>query len=306
MRWLLEARMERRKAEKCILRHLCHLKNSELEPQFQKYNGRLVLRGDIVKDDSGSCAVITEHQRHKWRLQKSWIQYQDYQDAQDKQQTQYPLTPGQNVRCTNVMKNSRVRMSRYLDTSTKTRMALIMVQYGRPSRSSWAKSVWSSFGRTVMGKAIWENPIEVRLGEGFPLGMFIRTPWKRIILICVCGWHKIGWKETKSWSDVESTDQISWFGRNNIFPWSCIPGMYSKTMWNKQRYCGQLQSHVWITNFRRENWKTSILREFSYLFVVLWYGRSRTEMCGTILWVGKQDDSTTLQSIYSMPQWPPI
>ena len=27
-------------------------------------------------------------------------------------------------------------------------------------------------------------------------------------------------------------------------------------------------------------------------------------MCGTILWVGKQDDSTTLQSIYSMHWWP--
>ena len=39
---------------------LCHLKNSELEPQFQKYNGRVVLRGDIVKDDSGAHAVFTE------------------------------------------------------------------------------------------------------------------------------------------------------------------------------------------------------------------------------------------------------
>ena len=37
---------------------LCHLKNSELEPRFQKYKGRVVLRGDIVKDDSGSCAVF--------------------------------------------------------------------------------------------------------------------------------------------------------------------------------------------------------------------------------------------------------
>ena len=38
----------------------CHLKNLELEPQFQKYKGRVVLPGDIVKDDSGSCAVFTE------------------------------------------------------------------------------------------------------------------------------------------------------------------------------------------------------------------------------------------------------
>ena len=35
-----------------------------------------------------------------------------------------------------VSKNSNVRMSRYLETSTKTQMAKIMVQYGRPSRSS--------------------------------------------------------------------------------------------------------------------------------------------------------------------------
>ena len=56
------------KAEKFIFRHfhfasimdLCHLKNSELEPQFQKHKGRVVLRGDIVKDDSGSYAVFTE------------------------------------------------------------------------------------------------------------------------------------------------------------------------------------------------------------------------------------------------------
>ena len=39
---------------------LCHLKNSELEPQYLKYKGRVVLRGDIVKDDSGSYAVFTE------------------------------------------------------------------------------------------------------------------------------------------------------------------------------------------------------------------------------------------------------
>ena len=40
---------------------LCHLKISELEPKDQKYKGRVVLRGDIAKDDSGSCAVFTGH-----------------------------------------------------------------------------------------------------------------------------------------------------------------------------------------------------------------------------------------------------
>ena len=39
---------------------ICHLKNAELETKHQKYIGRVVFRGDIVKDDSGSYAVFTE------------------------------------------------------------------------------------------------------------------------------------------------------------------------------------------------------------------------------------------------------
>ena len=39
---------------------MCHLKNAELEAKHQKYKGRVVLRGDIVKDVSGSYAVFTE------------------------------------------------------------------------------------------------------------------------------------------------------------------------------------------------------------------------------------------------------
>ena len=132
------------------------------------------------------------------------------------------------------------------------------------------------------------------------------TSWKRIVLICVCGWHKIGWKETKSWSDVGSTLKRSRFGRTNIFPWSCILGLHSKTMWNKQRYFWQLQNHVWIAKLRGGNWKITMFGKSSYFFMVLWYGWSCKEVRGTILWVGKQDDSTTLQSIYSMHRWPSL
>ena len=39
---------------------ICHLKNAELEAKHQKYKGRVVLRGDIVKDNSGAYAVFTE------------------------------------------------------------------------------------------------------------------------------------------------------------------------------------------------------------------------------------------------------
>ena len=39
---------------------ICHLKYAELEAKHQKFQGRVVLRCDIVKDDSGSYAVFTE------------------------------------------------------------------------------------------------------------------------------------------------------------------------------------------------------------------------------------------------------
>ena len=45
-----EARNEGRKVHFASLMDLCHLKNSELEPKFQKYKGRVVLRSDTVKN----------------------------------------------------------------------------------------------------------------------------------------------------------------------------------------------------------------------------------------------------------------
>ena len=55
-----EAQKNNNKVHFASLMDLCHLKNSELEPHFQKYKGMVVLRGDIVKDDSGAYAVFTE------------------------------------------------------------------------------------------------------------------------------------------------------------------------------------------------------------------------------------------------------
>ena len=49
-----------RKVHFASLMDLCHLKNSDSEPQYQKYKSRVVLRGEIVKDDSESHAVFAE------------------------------------------------------------------------------------------------------------------------------------------------------------------------------------------------------------------------------------------------------
>ena len=55
-----EARNNGRKVHFASLMDLCHVKNSELELRYQKYKGRVVLRGDIVKNDSGAYALYTE------------------------------------------------------------------------------------------------------------------------------------------------------------------------------------------------------------------------------------------------------
>ena len=89
-----EARTSGAKVHFASLMDICHLKNAELEAKHQKYKGRVVLRGDIVKDNSGSYAVFTEQgssasqndsrQDHRYHLQIARLRWT---------QTQYQLFP---------------------------------------------------------------------------------------------------------------------------------------------------------------------------------------------------------------------
>ena len=134
-----EARATGAKVHFASLMHICHLKNSELEAKHQKYKGRVVLRGDIVKDNSGSYAVFTEQGSSASQMTAAEImdiisrlpgcdgQAGDAVSA---------YTQVKNGRCSQIIENSKIGVSRLLDSSTTTQMAKIMVQYGRPSRSS--------------------------------------------------------------------------------------------------------------------------------------------------------------------------
>ena len=63
-----EARTKGAKVHCASLMNICRLKNAELEAKHQRYKGRVVLRGDIVKDNSGSYAVFTEHVKIQYIL----------------------------------------------------------------------------------------------------------------------------------------------------------------------------------------------------------------------------------------------
>ena len=56
----LEAQRDKKKVHFATSMDICHLENAELEAKHQKNKGRVVFRGDTVKDDSGACAVFTE------------------------------------------------------------------------------------------------------------------------------------------------------------------------------------------------------------------------------------------------------
>ena len=58
-------------------------------------------------------------------------------------------------------------------------------------------------------------------------------------------------------------------GEPTSFLGSCILGLHSKTMRNKQRYCGQLQNHVRIANFCGGIREITIPSKSSYFFMVL-------------------------------------
>ena len=127
-------------------------------PKHQKYKGRVVLRGDIVKDDSGSYAVFTEQGSSASQMTAAKImdiisrlpgcdgQAADAVSAY----TQVKMEDAHKI-----IENSQIGMSRHLDSSTTTQKSLNHGPVWKiQSFLLKAKSVRSSFGRTIIGKAI--------------------------------------------------------------------------------------------------------------------------------------------------------
>ena len=134
-----EARTSGAKVHVASLMDICHLKNAELEAKHQKYIGQVVHRGDIVKDDSGSCAVFTEQGSSASQMTAAKImviisrlpgcdgQAADAVSAyaQVKMEDAHKLLKLPKLECPDI----EIRLPRH-------KMAEIIVQYGRPSRSS--------------------------------------------------------------------------------------------------------------------------------------------------------------------------
>ena len=165
------------------LMDICHLKNAELEAKHQKYKGRIVLRGDIVKDDSGSYAVFTEQKSSASQMTAAKIM-----DIISR----LPGCDGQAADAVSAYTQVKMEDAHKLSKIPKSECPDIWI---RLPRHKWPKS-WSSMEDPVvplernlyghpLARLFWERQFEkifkARLGEGFQLGMSFRAPSNKII-----------------------------------------------------------------------------------------------------------------------------
>ena len=169
---------------------ICHLKNAELETKHQKYKGRIALRGDIVKYDSGSYAVFTEQGSSASQMTAAKVM-----DIISR----LPGCAGQAADAVSAFSQLKMEAAHKLLKIPKSECPDIWI---RLPRHKWPKS-WSSMGDRVvplernlyghpLARLLWERQFEkVLLKHGwekvYKFGMSLCASRKRIILICVCG-----------------------------------------------------------------------------------------------------------------------
>ena len=134
---ILEAQRDKRKVHFAALMDICHITDEELEPNFRKYKGPVVLRGDFVKDDSGAYAVFTAQGSSASQMTAAKVMDVIARSPDcDGQAADAIPDSGKNGGRSQIAENSKVRMSRRRDTSSTTQVAEITGKHGRSSGSS--------------------------------------------------------------------------------------------------------------------------------------------------------------------------
>ena len=164
-----EARTKGAKVHFASLMDICHLKNAELETKHQKYKGRVVLRGDIVKDDSGSYAVFTEQLPSASQMTAAKVM--DIISI-------LPGCDGQAADAVSAYTHFKMENVSKLLKIPKSECPDIWI---RPPRHKWPKS-WSSMEDPVV-------PLERNL-YGHPLAGLL---WERQLkqILWMYGWEKV-------------------------------------------------------------------------------------------------------------------
>ena len=192
-------------------------------------------------------------------------------------------------------------MSRHLDSSTTTQKNL---NHGPVSKTQLFLLKRNLYGHPLAG-LLWERQFEKSycstVGRRFQIG------------------NAYSYTVKKGYSLSVYVDDIKLAGKkHNIDPmWKVLNkevDLGEPTSFLDHVYLGCTQRQCEISKDIVDNYRAmfesrisvggereiTIPSRSSYFFMVLWHGWSRKEVCGTILWVGEQDDSATLQK-YLLP-----
>ena len=166
------------------------------------------------------------------------------------------LHPSKNGGRSNVAQNFKVRVSRFLDTSSTTQVAQISVKHRRPSGSTWTKRVRSPLARILTGRTIRGGSVGTWMVTSSELGisfLFIENKNYsfRVYVddIKMTGKkHNMApmWKNLMKLVDLDET---------NIISWPRIFGMHSTWKLSECNDCWGIYTDVWITYFCWSNWK---------------------------------------------------
>ena len=151
------------------LMDICHLKNAELEAKHQKYTGRVVLRGDIVKDDSRSYAVFTK--QGSLASQMTAAKVMDFI-------SRLPGSDGQAADAVSAYTQVKMEDAHKLLKIPKSECPDIWI---RLPRNKWPKS-WSSMEDPVvlLERNLYGHPLAGLLCEGQFEKILLKHGWEKI------------------------------------------------------------------------------------------------------------------------------
>ena len=282
-----EARTKGAKVHFASPMDICHVKNAELEAKHQKYKGRVVLRGDIVKDDSGSYAVFTEQGSSASQMTAAKVM-----DIISRLPGGYA---GQAADAVSACKKVKMEDAPKLLKIPKSESPDI---WNRLPRHKWPKSRSSMEDPVV--------PLERNLYGHPSAGLLWERQFEKILL-------KHGWEKVPNWECLSVhrqkglflsvyVDDIKSAGKKqNIDPkWKVLNkevDLVEPSSFLDHVYLGCTQRQCEISKDIMDNYRTMFesrisagateklpySENFLYFFMVLRHGGSCEEMCGAIL-----------------------
>ena len=243
-----------------------------MEAEHQNYKGRVVLRGDIVKDDSGSYAVFTEQGPSASQMTAAKImdiisrllgfdgQAADAVSTYThvKMKDAHKLLKIPNRKCPDIwILLPRHKWPKSWSNMEDPVIPLERNLYGHPL----AGLLWEKQFEKILLKHGWEK---IQIGNVFFVhrekGLFLSVYVDDIKLAGKKQNLDPMWKVLNKEVDLEEPTSFL----DHVFL-ACTQRQCEE----KQRYCGQLLNHVRIANFRGVIREITIPSKSSYFFMVL-------------------------------------